>query len=244
MVAGNSTFSSALTEKVQSVPDLELVDYVTDGALALQRCEELNPDVLVLELILPHLDGLEVLKTVKGEGSDTKVIVVSCFGQEQLLQLAMELGADYFIMKPFDLDVFVQRIRMIVTPEGMPRVRLDRRLQLEEMITREMSRIGVPPHYKGYRYLKDAIAMVVEDAELLMAVTKKLYPRVAARYNTTGNKVERAIRHAIETAWSRGNIEVLNKEFGYSVDMRKGKPTNSSFIATLADKIRLNLRAS
>ncbi len=243
LVAGNSSFSTNVVGKLQSTPGLVLVDHVSDGVTALQVCQDLKPGVLLLEMILPRLDGFGVLKAIKANPAAPKVVVVANPGQEQLLLLAMDLGADYFILKPFDLDALMRRIQMLATPEGMPRVKLDYNLQLEEMITREISRIGVPAHYKGYRYLKDAIAMVVADTELLMAVTKQLYPRVAVRYNTTGNKVERAIRHAIETAWSRGNIEVLNREFGYSVDMRKGKPTNSSFIATLADKIRLRLKA-
>jgi len=223
---------------------MELVDVVHDGIVALQRFRQLKPHVILLDLILPHLDGLGVLKSVKAASQETKVIVLSSLDREQLLYIAMELGADYFILKPFDCDVLLQRIRQAITPQGISQLKLNKRLYLEQVITEEITRIGIPAHYKGYRYLKEAIAMVIEDPSLLMAVTKRLYPQVAERFSTTGNKVERAIRHAIETTWSRGNLEVLNDVFGYSIDMDKGKPTNSAFIATLADKIRLETKVS
>lgn len=240
----NTSFTNELASRIESMPDMELVDVVRDGIMALQRFRQLKPDVILLELVLPYLDGFGVLKSVKKQSPETKTIVLSSLDREQLLHMAMELGADYFILKPFECDVLLQRVRQMVTPQGVLQLKLNKRLYLEQVITEEITRIGIPAHYKGYRYLKEAIAMVIEDPSLLNAVTKRLYPLVAERFNTTGNKVERAIRHAIETAWVRGNLEILNDIFGYSVDRDKGKPTNSAFIATLADKIRLETKVS
>lgn len=185
---------------------------------------------------------------------------MSAVGQDKITQQAIKLGADYYTVKPFDMEVFTKRIRemfnsvsesestsrfshsssMISSNEPRQKAPID----LETEITNIIHEIGVPAHIKGYMYLREAITMVVNDMELLSAVTKELYPSIAKKYNTTASRVERAIRHAIEVAWGRGQIEAINKLFGYTVHNDKGKPTNSEFIAIIADKLRLKNKVS
>lgn len=204
-------------------------------------------------MIMPHLDGLGVLETINNMELDIYpgTIVLSAVGQEQITQKAISLGAEYYIVKPFNLDVLMKRIYQLSgnsdNEEGkMKYARAvlkgsnDEDAQLLEIeITNIIHEIGVPAHIKGYHYLRDAIIMVVEDIELLGAVTKELYPAIARANKTTPSRVERAIRHAIEVAWNRGRMETINSLFGYTVQMDKGKPTNSEFIAIIADKLRI-----
>lgn len=207
---------------------------------------------------MPHLDGLGVLERLNSMQLNPmpRVIVLSAVGQDRITQRAITLGADYYVVKPFDMDVFTKRIRQMfnntiandevkrtvnVESDNVP-IRNENPsgpFDLEAEITSIIHEIGVPAHIKGYMYLREAISMVVEKVELLSAVTKELYPSIAKKYNTTPSRVERAIRHAIEVAWSRGQVETINKLFGYTIHNSKGKPTNSEFIAMVADKLRL-----
>ena len=188
-----------------------------------------------------------------------RVIVLSAVGQDKITQRAISLGADYYVVKPFDMDVFTKRIRemfnnTITSAETKKSISTEyesinlrhesKPLDLEAEITSIIHEIGVPAHIKGYMYLREAIGMVVNNIELLSAVTKELYPSIAKKYNTTASRVERAIRHAIEVAWSRGQVDTINKLFGYTVHNSKGKPTNSEFIAMIADKLRLKNKVS
>ena len=185
-LAGDSKFIAATKDKLRDLPDFAVIAHIDNGIAAKKVCVELRPDVLILELILPYLDGLGILQWIRTTDLPTKVLAVADEGQESLLRRALEQGADYVILKPFGLDALIKRIQMVVTPEGMPSLRLNNKLYLEELVLQEMTRLGVPPHFKGYRYLKEAIVLVIEDQELLLAVTKRLYPKVAQRYNTTG----------------------------------------------------------
>ncbi|MBC7347901.1 MAG: sporulation transcription factor Spo0A, partial [Clostridia bacterium] len=201
---------------------------------------------VLLDIIMPHLDGLAVLERLQAvpPGQRPRIIVVTTVGNEVTTKRSLQLGADYYILKPFDLEVLGARIRQLadgtpITSSGAGR---GRNLDLE--VTKIIHQVGVPAHIKGYQYLREAILMVVEEMSLLGAVTKELYPSIARKYNTTPSRVERAIRHAIELAWDRGNIEVINRFFGYTVHMDRGKPTNSEFIAMIADKLRLENKAS
>jgi len=170
-----------------------------------------------------------------------KIIILTALGQESMTQRAIQLGADYYILKPFDLDVLGSRIRQLAN--GMPsmsnetRSTLVRTRNLDVEVTKVIHQMGVPAHIKGYQYLRDAILFVIEEVNLLGAVTKELYPMIAKKYNTTSSRVERAIRHAIELAWDRGNVEMMNKFFGYTINVERGKPTNSEFM--VADKLRI-----
>lgn len=188
-----------------------------------------------------------------------RVIVLSAVGQDKITQQAITLGADYYVVKPFDMDIFTKRIREMFNTQDVETKRrsvstqvVEREaaatsrgpIDLETEITSIIHEIGVPAHIKGYMYLREAITMVVNDMELLSAVTKELYPSIAKKYNTTASRVERAIRHAIEVAWGRGQVDAINKLFGYTVHNEKGKPTNSEFIAIIADKLRLKNKVS
>lgn len=251
-------FCGMLGEFLEKQPDFEVIGSANDGLEALNLVSRDMPDVLILDIIMPHLDGLGVLERLNESEMETlpKIIVLSAVGQDKITQRAIGLGADYYVVKPFELDVFADRIRQLFSGSlgdgGSRRTYAVNRQEasnlmnnnLESEITNIIHEIGVPAHIKGYLYLREAIAMVVNDVELLSAVTKELYPSVAKKFNTTPSRVERAIRHAIEVAWSRGQIETINKIFGYTVRNSKGKPTNSEFIAMVADKLRLKQKVS
>ncbi|MCL2677590.1 MAG: sporulation transcription factor Spo0A, partial [Clostridiales bacterium] len=206
--------------------------------------EKYLPDVVILDLVMPHLDGLGVLERVNGLHLTKRpqIIVMTAFGQETLTQKAVELGAIYYILKPFDLPVLDMRIRQLIgdTPSYIMPVSVGvRSKNMDLEVTRIIHQMGVPAHVKGYQYLRDAIIMVTEEANLMGAVTKELYPMIADKHNTTASRVERAIRHAIELAWDRGNVDMMNKYFGYTINIERGKPTNSEFIAMVSDKLRI-----
>ncbi|MTI65448.1 MAG: sporulation transcription factor Spo0A [Firmicutes bacterium] len=251
----NKDFCNILQEYLSTQEDVEVVGVAKDGFEALDLICEENPDVLVLDIIMPHLDGLGVLEKLNTMDLEEfpKTIVLSAVGQDKITQRAINLGADYYVVKPFDFEVFMKRIRQLVgnMSSSQPRRKINssssliknregnKAKSLEARITNIIHEIGVPAHIKGYLYLREAIGMVVENVELLSAVTKQLYPSIAEKFNTTPSRVERAIRHAIEVAWSRGKIDTINNLFGYTVHTDKGKPTNSEFIAMVADKLRL-----
>jgi two-component system response regulator (stage 0 sporulation protein A) len=252
----NKEFSSILSEYLSGQADFEVVGTAKDGIEAVNMVQNHQPDVLVLDIIMPHLDGLGVLEKINQMTNVKlpKVIVLSAVGQDKITQRAINLGAEYYVVKPFDMEIFGNRIRQLfnsnlstnevkrsslIVPEPTAFINNN---SLEAEITNIIHEIGVPAHIKGYLYLREAIQMVVNDVELLSAVTKELYPSIAKKYNTTASRVERAIRHAIEVAWSRGQIETINKIFGYTIHNDKGKPTNSEFIAMVADKLRLKAK--
>ncbi|MDD3654240.1 MAG: sporulation transcription factor Spo0A [Desulfotomaculaceae bacterium] len=243
----NREFCELLKEFINQQEDFELVAVASNGLEALQMIDETGPDVIVLDIIMPHLDGIGVLENLANNDMDNKpkVIMLTAFGQESVTQRAVELGADYYILKPFDFNVLATRIRQLseglnvaqyITP-SKPR-------NLDVAVTNIIHEMGVPAHIKGYFYLRDAILMVINDVNLLGAVTKELYPMIAMKYQTTPSRVERAIRHAIELAWDRGNIDMMTKFFGYTINLERGKPTNSEFIAMVADKLRIEAKVS
>nr|WP_330396943.1 sporulation transcription factor Spo0A [Anaerovirgula multivorans] len=257
IVDDNEDFCDILSEYLERQQDIEVIGVAQDGLKAIELITETAPDVVVLDIIMPHLDGLGVLEKLNKMNLQKfpKVIILSAVGQDKITQRAIGLGADYYVIKPFDFEVFIDRIRQMTG--GGSNSNLKKRLgggsstslitnntSLEAEITNIIHEIGVPAHIKGYLYLREAITMVVENVELLSAVTKELYPSIAKRFNTTPSRVERAIRHAIEVAWSRGKVDTINNLFGYTVHNDKGKPTNSEFIAMVADKLRLEKRVS
>jgi len=257
----NRDFVEILKEYVNTQEDMVLCGVAYNGNDALDMIRQEQPDVVVLDIIMPHLDGLGVMEKLGDAGKKPRVIILTSFGQENMTQRAVQLGADYYILKPFDLDTLGKRIRQLVgTSEvsvssynsGTKSVIQSESANSVEIGTTKMSKVievevtkmiqqmGVPAHVKGYQYLRDAIVSVIHDVSLLGAVTKELYPMIAKKYNTTPSRVERAIRHAIELAWDRGNIEFMNKFFGYTINVDRGKPTNSEFIAMVADKLRIS----
>lgn len=242
----NREFCQIIQEAIGAAGDMICVSCVNDGLTAVEAVRTLAPDVLILDHVMPNLDGIGVLEAIRSVNPRPKVLMFTAFGHESLIRRASELGADYFIMKPFDIPTLIDRIRQIADPESaiLTFQHEQRRQQVERQVTRLLSGLGVPPHFKGYGYLKDAVTLVVLEPDLLGAVTTRLYPVVARLRGTTSHKVERAIRHAIESTWIRGNLDQIESLFTHSVDADKGKPTNSSFIARLADQVRMDLMAS
>ncbi len=258
VVDDNKRIVNILKEAVEREEDMEVVGTASDGEEALHMISLIRPDVVLLDLIMPKIDGLGVIERlhkVRQEGLP-EIIVVSAVSQEKVTENAFRLGAAYYVLKPFDPRVVVSRVREVGRKSGDELKReqnkvistvfenRNRRLSdsLESDVTDIIHEIGVPAHIKGYQYLRDAIIMSVTDSEMLGSVTKVLYPTIAKRHKTTSSRVERAIRHAIEVAWSRGRMETIEELFGYTVNSGKGKPTNSEFIALIADKIRLEYK--
>ena len=257
----NREFIEVLKEYVQSQDDMNIVGVAYHGNEALEMIYREAPDVVILDIIMPHLDGLGVLEKLQNEVQKPRVIILSSFGQESMTQRAVNLGADYYILKPFDLETLGKRIRQLHSEDGFLGINVTTAgggsssisnsvinyvqptvstKSLEVEVTRMIHQMGVPAHVKGYQYLRDSIVNVVKEVSLLGAVTKELYPMIATKYQTTPSRVERAIRHAIELAWDRGNIDFMNKFFGYTINVERGKPTNSEFIAMVADKLRMS----
>ena len=238
----NDDFRRLMTEVLRNEEDMELIGCAGDGVDALAMAAEMKPDILVLDLVLAKLDGLEVLRRLPEACPDTKALVVSGFFNDKIISQCAMLGAAYFVTKPCDIITLLDRIRQISSNGRQSAVQSDERshdANLEASVTEIIHEIGVPAHIKGYQYLREAIILTINDMDIINAVTKVLYPEVAKKFNTTPSRVERAIRHAIEVAWDRGDIEVLQKFFGYTVSNIKGKPTNSEFIAMIADCLSL-----
>lgn len=252
----NREFGDILSEFLTGQEDVEVVGIARDGLEAVDYILEKKPDLAILDIIMPHLDGLGVLEKINSMQIDKRpqVIVLSAVGQDRITQRAIALGAEYYIIKPFDLDVLLNRIRQInvinsssatkreVSFDSVKKSNTGKR-DVEASVTSIMHEIGVPAHIKGYHYLRYSIMMAIKDMELINSITKQLYPAIAVQFNTTPSRVERAIRHAIEVAWGRGQIETIDHLFGYTINNSKGKPTNSEFIAMIADKLRLEFKA-
>ena len=243
----NREFVGIIQEYITGQSDFELVGVAYNGEQILSIIEDKSPDVVILDIIMPHLDGIGVLENLQNlRGKRPKVIMLTAFGQESITQRVVELGADYYILKPFNMDVLASRIRQLATTITLQRPVVAQAIKAQPVdveVTNIIREIGIPAHIKGYQYLREAIMMIISEIELLGAVTKVLYPRIAEKYSTTPSRVERAIRHAIEVAWSRGNMDMINRLFGYTIKLDKGKPTNSEFMAMVADKLRLEMRA-
>lgn len=205
-----------------------------------------SPDVVVIDTVLPNVDAIEIMKRVfaQNDGTGPGFIVTSSYDNPFVEKQVMEAGAAYYMLKPFDAAALRDRILSVVKKdEIMSQQSPERKGDLEIVVTDVIHQLGVPAHIKGYHYLREAILSSLSDRELLESVTKSLYPNVACKFQTTSSRVERAIRHAIEIAWDRGNVEILNSFFGYTVNTSKGKPTNSEFIALITDKLRLQYKS-
>jgi len=248
VVDDNKDFCGILNEYFTEQKDLNLCGTVYNGIDAIKAIQEKEPDVVILDIIMPYLDGIGVLEKLDASEISVKpkIIVLTTLGQENMTQQACDLGADYYILKPFDLDVLGVRIKQLVKGEtsssgnGSKNMLKGKSFDIE--VTKIIHQMGVPAHIKGYQYLRDSILVVIEDVSLLGAVTKELYPSIAKKYMTTPSRVERAIRHAIELAWDRGNVDMMNRFFGYTINVERGKPTNSEFIAMVADKLRIGTK--
>ena len=265
IVDDNPMILNTLDEMISSEAGLSVIGRADNGKDAIDMIKDTQPDVVLLDLVMPQMDGITVVENIKKKTSMLKnpaFIILSAVGGEQMTEEAFQAGANYFLMKPFDKDILVNKIRRIgkrpvrpvpgkvleaplkaATPEEAAMNREEYvKEHLETDITKMLHELGIPAHIKGYQYLRDAISMVVRDREMMEAVTKILYPEIAKKNYTSSSRVERAIRHAIEVAWGRGSLEVIDELFGYTISTGKGKPTNSEFIALIADKICLDYK--
>ena len=271
-------FRDVLCAFLENQNDIKVVGNASNGMEVLEILEKEQPDVIILDVIMSHMDGIGVLERIQAMGFENPpgIIMVSTVNHPKITQKILSLGAEYFIIKPFDFNVMVDRVKNTYNRNSTevfndvfsntmndpvkPTVTQNKKGQYvsgtarggaagkfqnpEIEITNLMHTIGIPAHIKGYQYLREAIMTAVDDLEVINSITKILYPSIAKKYSTTPSRVERAIRHAIEVAWSRGQVETIDSLFGYTVSIGKGKPTNSEFIAMLADKLRLELKIS
>mgnify|MGYP002510350065 CR=1 FL=1 len=251
----NERILDLLGEIIDADKDLKLVGKAKNGEDAYSLIKDKQPDVMLLDLIMPKIDGLSIMDLVNHDKEIKKrpsFIIITAVGQERITEDAFHKGANYYILKPFNNDMVISRIKSVGKPSHHdarflsckePEMAAAPKMNLEARVTDMIHEIGIPAHIKGYHYLRDAIIMAIEDMDVLNAITKVLYPTVAKKHQTTSSRVERAIRHAIEVAWSRGKLDTLDDLFGYTVSNGKGKPTNSEFIALIADTIRLEYKS-
>ena len=247
IIADNSEdFCAALNAALQRTKGFHILGTANDGEQAVRMVMEQKPQILVLDLMLAKKDGLGVLKAISTMEHKPMVLATSGFITDYVATTAANLGVRYLMLKPCDMEAVVERMTEL---RGVPGTRSAQgshssQPNIETMVTNIIHEIGVPAHIKGYQYLREAIMIAVEDMDVINAITKVLYPQVAKTFQTTPSRVERAIRHAIEVAWDRGDLDTLQRFFGYTVSNTKGKPTNSEFIALIADKLQLQLKSS
>ena len=234
----NEEFRTMVREAIEKTGEFAVVGNVGTGTEVLQLVNQLHPDLVLMDILLPGLDGMSVLRQLRGQTGENmpKIILLSAFCTDQIIGEAVTLGASYFMQKPCEINTLLDRMGSVFSKPMVPE---EHAVYLKNLVTDVIHEIGVPAHIKGYQYLREAIIIAVDDMDVINAVTKVLYPAVAKRFETTPSRVERAIRHAIEVAWDRGDLETLQKYFGYTVSNSKGKPTNSEFIAMIADRLVL-----
>ena len=242
VIDDNKELVSMIKEYFKTHADIEVALEAYDGVEGLNLIDKKSDlyDVIVLDLIMPNKDGMSVLEYMKKKNMDRKIIVLTSYNTPDIVRKVSELGVNYYILKPFELSDLERRIIEIsegVNFEGKSIDLYHNNLQIST--TKILHELGVPSHIKGYQYIREGIMMLYEKPEVIGGITKELYPEVASKYDTTVSRVERAIRHAIEVSWNRGNWELMEEIFGHSVDIDKAKPTNSEFIVTVADKLRL-----
>ena len=261
----NPDFAMTLVSYLEKEEDMEVIGIAKNGKEACDMIINTEPDVVLLDVIMPYLDGLGVLEKIAETNMNKKpmCIMLSAVGQAKITQQAINLGAEYYVVKPFDIELLIKRIRDIryFKPQSTQENKMASREikapyieisennkkdedNLEALVTNVIHELGVPAHIKGYQYLREAIMMVINDIDIINQITKQLYPDIAKKFKTTPSRVERAIRHAIEVAWARGEQASVERIFGYTISAAKGKPTNSEFIAMIADKLRLDLKTS
>ena len=251
LLADNSEYFGAPCAMTMRAHNLEVQTIEKDGRHVVDAVGQTKPDVVIMDFFLPGLDAIGVMKGIQNLHLQVrpKLMIMSGFDNPTLEREAMSAGADYYFLKPFDADEMADRIQSLCgrarqetvkRPLSTPEIQTGGSLEMQ--VTEIIHQIGVPAHIQGYQYLRDAILMAIEDDDIINAVTKRLYPAVAKKHGTTSSRVERAIRHAIEVAWDRGDVDVLNSYFGYTIHNGRGKPTNSEFIAMISDKFRLQLK--
>lgn len=261
----NQQYAKMVEEYLRSKKDINVVGIAYGGFECVEMVRTEKPDILLLDMMMKHMDGIAVLDRLQRMSCPPKVIVLTAIASESMIERAMLKGAADYLLKPFDLECLYERIidigrsnygyaypdtkqedDMVAEPATAYQINAKigrgekRRKPIEVEVTTLLHDMGVPAHVKGYQYLRDAILRALADESLIGNITKELYPKIADKYDTTPGRVERAIRHAIELAWGRGNVDLMTEYFGYTINLEKGKPTNSEFIAMVSDRIRLN----
>ena len=228
-----------MTEELNKSKDFEVVASVSDGAEALALISSKKPNVVIFDIVLGSLDGFELLDKLKEQNIDIKKVVISSLKNEGFVEKAISYGADYYMAKPIQTEVLIKRLNDICKKTVVTNIKTNKNRHLDEKISNIFITVGIPAHIKGYQFLREAIKMAIINPEIINSITKKLYPSIAEKFETSSSKVERAIRHAIEVAWNRGKIENINSLFGVKVYSDNEKPTNGEFIALVADKMLL-----
>ena len=240
MIDDNKELIDAVKEYFSSSKQIEIVDVAYDGVEGLKKIEESSFDVAILDLIMPNKDGLYVLEEMKKKNLSKKIIVATSYNAQEVIREVSDYGVSYYILKPFDFNDLEKRILDICNKKKEGK-NIDLHYNnLQIAITKILHELGIPSHIKGYQYIRDGVSLIFENPEMIGGITKELYPELAVKFDTTVSRVERAIRHAIEVSWNRGNWDLMEEIFGNSVDIDKAKPTNSEFIVTVADKLRLD----
>lgn len=242
MVDDNVNLVGMVKEYFSNHAEIEVAFEAYDGLEGIQMIEDKKDeyDLIILDLIMPKKDGMFVLEEMKNRGIDKKVIVATSYNASDVIREVSEYGVSYFILKPFELSDLEKRIKDIVKANEKAGKQIDfSHNNLQISITKILHELGIPSHIKGYQYIREGIGIIYERPETIGGITKELYPELADKFDTTVSRVERAIRHAIEVSWNRGSWELMEEIFGHSVDIDKAKPTNSEFIVTIADKLRL-----
>lgn len=245
LIDDNQEFCALLGDALAVEPDLEYIGAAHDGLSGWEGIVRARPDLVILDITLPGLDGLSILNRLHDLSPKPKAMVVSAQGHDPLIAQASALGADYYVVKPIEMSLLLQRVHQTLAParaaSDLHRTLLRHR-RAESEVAAELAALGVPLHLKGYAYLREAVSLAVAQPALLNELTRALYPAVARRHRTTPATVERSIRHAIEATWDRGNLEAIHRVFAYGVDREKGRPTNSAFIARIADRVAMSLK--
>ena len=240
MIDDNVQLIEAVKEYFRSNKVISIVDEAYDGEEGLNKIKNSIYDVIILDLIMPKKDGMYVLEEMKKQGLDKKIIVATSYNTQEVIRNVSDYGVNYYVLKPFDFDDLEKRILGLYDKKsGGKSVDLHYN-NLQVAITKILHELGIPSHIKGYQYIRDGVGMIFENPDIIGGITKELYPELASRFDTTVSRVERAIRHAIEVSWNRGSWDLMEEIFGNSVDIDKAKPTNSEFIVTVADKLRLD----
>ncbi len=241
LIDDNTELVNMIKEYFHNHDSIEVVAEANDGEKGIELIEKEDTyDVIVLDLIMPKRDGLYVLETMNKLGIDKKVIVLTSYNSQDIIRKVSELGVQYFLLKPFELNELERRIKETMVGNEYENKSLDLyHNNLQISITKILHELGLPSHIKGYQYIREGISIIYNNPDVVGGITKELYPEIANKFDTTVSRVERAIRHAIEVSWNRGNWDLMEEIFGHSVDIDKAKPTNSEFIVTVADKLRL-----
>ena len=242
VVDDNQSLIEVIKRYFDESQDIDVVLEANDGKEAIETIKKMEDkfDMILLDIVMPNKDGISVLKYLNEHKINKKVIITTSYNTQEMIRKVSELGADYFILKPYKLETLEQQIKEIMNNYGSTGESIDLyNNNLQISITKTLHELGVPSHIKGYQYIREGISLVYNNPKIVGGITKELYPEIARKFDSTSSRVERAIRHAIEISWNRANWDFMENIFGYSVDIDRAKPTNSEFIVTIADKLRL-----